>query len=77
MQYREQEGTTNLRVKEEADFSVVLFRSNFTLFSEKNRMKIHTNQWLRAMPYPPERLAGATNQGTHHGVWGADAFAVP
>jgi hypothetical protein len=27
-------------------FSVVLFRPNFMLFSEKNRMKMHTNQWL-------------------------------
>jgi len=53
MQYREQEGTTNLRVKEEADFSVVLFRSNFMLFSEKNHIKVRRTQWLLAMPYPP------------------------
>jgi hypothetical protein len=33
------------------------------LFSEKNRMKTHTNQWLRTMPYPPERLTGATRRG--------------
>jgi hypothetical protein len=45
------------------DFSVVLFRSDFMLFSEKNRMKAHTNQWVLTMPYPLERLAGATNRG--------------
>ena len=58
------------------DFSVALFRSNFMLFSEKNRMKVHTNQWVWIVPQPPKRLAGATNQGTHYGVWGADAFVV-
>jgi hypothetical protein len=45
------------------DFSVVLFRPNFVLFSEKNRMKVHKNQWLLTMPYPLERLAGATSRG--------------
>jgi hypothetical protein len=25
---------------------------------------------------PPDTPCGATNQGTHHGVWDADAFAV-
>ena len=25
---------------------------------------------------PPDRPYGAMNQGTHHGVWGTDAFAV-
>ena len=47
----------------ETDFSVVLFRSDFTLFSEKNRMKVHKNQWVLTMPYPLERLAGATSRG--------------
>ena len=28
------------------DFSVVRFRPNFMLVSEKNRMKSHKNQWL-------------------------------
>jgi hypothetical protein len=32
------------------------------LVSEKNRMKIHTNQWLWIMPYPSEYLAGATRR---------------
>ena len=45
------------------DFSVVLFRSDFVLFSEKNHMKAHTNQWLWTMTYPLERLAGATRRG--------------
>jgi hypothetical protein len=29
-----------------SDFSIVLFRSDFVLVSEKNCMKVHTNQWL-------------------------------
>ena len=45
------------------DFSVVLFRSDFMLVSEKNHMKVHKNQWLLAMLYPPEHLAGATRRG--------------
>jgi hypothetical protein len=45
------------------DFSVVLFRPTFMLISEKNRMKVHKNQWLLTMPYPLERLAGATSRG--------------
>ena len=45
------------------DFSVVLFRSDFMLFSEKNRMKVHKNQWVLTMPCPLERLAGATSRG--------------
>src|SRR4030095_5716508 len=45
------------------DFSVVLFRPTFILFSEKNCMKVHKNQWLLTMPYPLECLAGATSQG--------------
>jgi hypothetical protein len=44
-------------------FSVVLFRSDFVLASEKNHVKTHINQRLWAMPYPPERLAGATHRG--------------
>jgi hypothetical protein len=45
------------------DFSVVLFRSTLMLFSEKNRMKVHKNQWLLTMLYPLVRLAGATSRG--------------
>src|SRR4029453_11196796 len=46
-----------------ADFSVVLFRSDCRLFSEKNRMKAHINQWLLTMPYPLEHLSGAIRRG--------------
>jgi hypothetical protein len=46
-----------------ADFSVVLFRSEFVLFSEQNYMKALQNQWLWARPYAPARLAGATRRG--------------
>ena len=60
----------------EADFSVVLFRPNFTLFSEKNYVKVHTNQRLLTMPYPLECLAGATSSGHTRGPGGGDAFAV-
>jgi hypothetical protein len=45
------------------DFSVVLFRSDCRLFSEKNRMKAHTNQWVLTVPYPLAHLAGATSRG--------------
>jgi hypothetical protein len=58
------------------DFSVVLFRPNFMLASEEHPMKAHKNQWLLTMPSPRSIPCGATNQGTHHGVWRADAFAV-
>ena len=58
------------------DFSVVLFRPNFMLTSEEHSMKAHKNQGLLTTPSPPIIPCGATNQGTHHGVWGADAFAV-
>ena len=40
-------------------------------------MKSHKNQWLLNPLSPPDILWGATNQGPHHGVWGADAFVVP
>src|SRR5215472_14480150 len=33
------------------------------LFSDKNRMKVHTNQWLLTLLYPLERLAGAARRG--------------
>jgi hypothetical protein len=33
-----------------ADFSVVLFRPNFVLFSEQNHVKVLKNQWLLTMP---------------------------
>ena len=45
------------------DFSVVLFRSDFILFSEENRMKVHENQWVLTMPCLLEHLAGATSRG--------------
>ena len=45
------------------DFSVVLFRSDFVLVSEKNLMKVLQNQWVWTMPDPFERLAGATRSG--------------
>jgi hypothetical protein len=46
------------------------------LASEENSMKVHKNQWLLTMPSPPALPCGGTNQGTHHGVWRTDAFAV-
>ena len=58
------------------DFSVVLFRPNFMLASEGYPMKVHKNQRLLTLPSPPNLPCGATNQGTYHGVWSADAFAV-
>jgi hypothetical protein len=58
------------------DFSVVLFRPNFMLASEGYPMKAHKNQRLLTLPSPPNLPCGATNQGTYHGVWWADAFAV-
>jgi hypothetical protein len=58
------------------DFSVVLFRSNFMLVSEEDLMKVHKNQWLLSLLFPPDIPCGATNQGTHPGVWDADAFPV-
>ena len=57
------------------DFSVVLFRPNFMLASEEHAMKTHKNQWLLNLLSPPAIPCGATNQGTHHGIWGVDAFA--
>jgi hypothetical protein len=58
------------------DFSVLLFRPNFMLTSEEHPMKAHKNQGLLTTPSSPVIPCGATNQGTHHGVCGADAFAV-
>jgi hypothetical protein len=46
------------------------------LISEKNRMKMHTNQWLLNTLSPLDIPWGATKQGTPHGGWGADTFAV-
>ena len=46
-----------------ADFSVVLYRSDSMLFSEKNHVKVHKNQWIQAMPHSPEYLAGAARRG--------------
>jgi hypothetical protein len=59
-----------------ADFSVVLFRPNFMLASEKHPMKAHKNQGLSNLLSPTDILCGATNQGTHPRSWGADALAV-
>ena len=39
-------------------------------------MKAHKNQWLLTMLSPPAIPCGGANQGTHYGVWRADAFAV-
>ena len=39
-------------------------------------MKVHKNQWLSTPLSTPTLPCGATNQGAHHGVWGADTFAV-
>ena len=58
------------------DFSVVLLQSDFMLASEEHPMKVHKNQWLSTLLSPPNLPCGATNQGTYHGVWGTDAFAV-
>jgi hypothetical protein len=58
------------------DFSVVLFRSDFVLVSEKNHMKVHKNQWIGTMSYPPERLSGVTSRGQTMVPGGAEAFAV-
>jgi len=54
---------TTCQLYKAADFSVVLFRSDCRLFSEKNRMKAHINQWLLTMPYPLEHLSGAIRRG--------------
>ena len=59
------------------DFSVVVFRPNFTLVSEQRPMKVRKNQCLVSLLSSHDIPCGATNQGTPHGVWGADAFAVP
>jgi len=58
------------------DFSVVLFRPHFMVASKEHLMKVHKNQWLLILPSPPDLHSGAIHQGTYHGVWGADAFAV-
>ena len=58
------------------DFSVVLFRPNFMLVSEEHPMKVHTNQCLLNTLCPSDIPWGAMHQGTPHGVWGADTFAV-
>src|SRR4029434_9571326 len=54
-----------------SDFSVVLFRPHFMLASEEYPMKVHKNQWLSAPLSSPDLPCGATNQGTHPGVWDA------
>ena len=44
----------HIEAAKNTDFSVVLFRSDFMLFSEKNLMKVHKNQWVLTAPYPLE-----------------------
>src|SRR5215211_1262736 len=39
-------------------------------------MKTHKNQRVLNPLFPPDSPWRVLNQGTHHGVWGADAFAV-
>ena len=70
------EQVESIKQLESPDFSVVLFRPNFMLASEGYPMKAHKNQRLLTLPSPPNLPCGATNQGTCHGVWWADAFAV-
>jgi hypothetical protein len=41
------------------DFSVVLFRSDFVLVSEKNHMKVHKNQGIGTMPILPNAFLGS------------------
>ena len=48
------------------DFSVVPFRLNFMLFSEKNHVKALKNQWVLTTSSPPAIPCGGTNPGTHH-----------
>src|SRR5947209_6379951 len=62
---RKQAGCTCIK---KTDFSVVLFRPHFMLASEEYLMKVHKNQWLLNLLFPPDIPCGATNQGTHHGV---------
>jgi hypothetical protein len=58
------------------DFSIVLFRPNFRLASEERPMKTHTNQWLLNLLSPLDIPWRATNRGTPHSGFGADAFVV-
>jgi hypothetical protein len=58
------------------DFSVVLFRLHSMLVSEEYLMKTHKNQWVLNTLFPPDIPWGVIHQGTPHGVWGADTFAV-
>src|SRR4029450_14093253 len=65
-----------LKREQNTDFSVVLFRPHFMLASEEYPMKVHKNQWLSAPLSSTDLPCGATNQGTHPGVWDAAAFPV-
>jgi hypothetical protein len=49
------------------DFSVVLFRPHFMLFSEKNHMKVHKNQCLSNLLSPPDSSWGSHEPG--HVLW--------
>jgi hypothetical protein len=62
--------------KNDTDFSVKLFRSDFVLISEKNYVKALKNQWIGTMSYPPERLSGVTRRGQTMAPGGAEAFVV-
>jgi len=52
-----------LSTKQQPNFPVVLFRSDFMLLSEKNCMKVCENQWVLTIPYPPKYLSRATSRG--------------
>jgi hypothetical protein len=39
-------------------------------------IQTYKHPWLLNLLSPPDISGGATNQGIHHGVWGAAAFAV-
>jgi hypothetical protein len=66
-----------VRVFHDADFSVVLFRSDCMLVPEGHPMKMHKNQRLSNLLSPTDIPCGATNQGTPTRGWGAGASAVP
>jgi hypothetical protein len=46
-----------------ADFSVVLFRLDFVLVSEKNHMKVHKNQCIGPCHIPPNALLELPAEG--------------
>ena len=62
--------------KHQSDFSVGLVRPHFMLVSEKNRMKVHTNQRVLTVPYPLKHLTGAICRGQTMAPEAAEAFLV-